>query len=52
MLDTLEMAALRRAATALKHWAEGLRIHSDIVRENSSGSIQTYDKPNMLTKNW
>lgn len=26
------MAALRRAATALKHWAEGLRIHSDIVR--------------------
>lgn len=31
MLDSLELAALRRAGTALKHWAEALRIHSEIV---------------------
>ena len=31
MLDVLEMATLRRAGASLKFWAQGLRIHSEMV---------------------
>lgn len=31
-LDPLELACLRRASVSLKAWAEGLKIHSQIVR--------------------
>jgi hypothetical protein len=31
MLDVLEMATLRRAGASFKFWAQGLRIHSEMV---------------------
>ena len=33
LLDALELSCLRRASVSLKAWAEGLRIHSQIVSE-------------------